>query len=230
MSDRDGQDFAARRAAARAVLDRLDDRGAKDAKRLDWFEAVYELADDDPARVPWADQVVHPLLAQWLARDGKAPLGGKALDVGCGIGDNAEALAGAGYAVTAFDVVERAVAWARRRFPASRVAYLKADLFDPPVAWRQSFDLVNEIYTIQALPLALRARTTEALAALVKPGGRLLLIARQRTSEAPPDGPPWPLSDGELELFERAGLTRTTCEIVVPDDDGRPHWRVVWRR
>ena len=39
------------------------------------------------------------------------------LDVGCGLGDNAECFAAAGAKVTAFDFVAQAIEWAKRRFP-----------------------------------------------------------------------------------------------------------------
>ncbi|PWB82315.1 MAG: SAM-dependent methyltransferase, partial [Methylocystaceae bacterium] len=114
-------DFFARRAVARARLDAIDPHktpgGAEaDPLRKGWFEAAYRLADSDPAGVPWAQLAPHPLLADWLAGRG-APIGARVVDVGCGLGDNAEAFAAAGATVTAFDLVADAVAWARRRFP-----------------------------------------------------------------------------------------------------------------
>jgi len=126
-------DFAARRAAARKRLDAIDPAKSgrlDDPYRRDWFRAVYDLAAGDEAAVPWADRQAHPLLRDWLA--GRAMTGLRALDVGCGLGDNAEALAAAGAETTAFDLSENAVVWARRRFPDTRVDYRAADLFDPP--------------------------------------------------------------------------------------------------
>ena len=67
MTDPDSPDFAARRLAARARIDAIDDAGASDPYRRAWFEAVYETAGDDPAQIPWADLSPHPLLAAWLA-------------------------------------------------------------------------------------------------------------------------------------------------------------------
>jgi hypothetical protein len=37
-------------------------------------------------------------------------------------------------------------------FPQSAVDYRVADLFDAPSEWRGAFDLVHELYTLQALP------------------------------------------------------------------------------
>ena len=104
MSDPDSAEFAARRRAARARLDAIDDAGASDPYRRDWFEAVYQTAGDDPAQIPWADLAAHPLLAAWLADVPSPAPGARALDVGCGLGDNAAALAAKGWQTTGFDL------------------------------------------------------------------------------------------------------------------------------
>jgi SAM-dependent methyltransferase len=211
MSERDSRTgaadprFAERRDAARDRLDALF--GAKGGDRDDrasWFEAVYETAGDDPAAVPWADLAPKAALLEWLSDNPGE--GARALDVGCGLGDNAEALAEAGYDTTGFDLSEKAVEWARQRFPGSSVRYTAADLFTPPADWVGGFDLVHECYTVQALHGDLREASYQALADLVKPGGRLLVITRSRADGAETSGPPWPLSPSELAEFERAGL------------------------
>ena len=51
----------------------------------------------------------------------------KALIIGCGLGDDAEALAKLGFEVTAFDISTSAIAWCQQRFPDSTVNYLVAD-------------------------------------------------------------------------------------------------------
>src|SRR6185369_2998973 len=70
MIDPNSAGFAARRLAARARLDAIENAGAGDPYRRTWFEAVYETAGDDPAQIPWADLAPHPLLASWLAEAG----------------------------------------------------------------------------------------------------------------------------------------------------------------
>jgi SAM-dependent methyltransferase len=227
-------DFALRRAAARARLDAIDPHrqpgGVEaDPKRRDWFEAVYDLARDDPAGVPWANLAPHPLLSEWLV--GQGPLDQVlAIDVGCGLGDNAEAIAAAGAKVTAFDLVERAVVWAKRRFPASSVDYHVADLFSLPEEWRSAFDLVHECYTLQALPESLLAGAARSLAWLLAPGGRLLVIARARDDGQKLEGPPWPLTRVQIEALAVDGLRLEKLEDS-PAEGGRVrHWRAAFRR
>ena len=230
MSGRD--DFGARRQAARERLDALEGaRGGNPKDRSNWFEAVYETAGRDVANVPWADAAPKQALLDWLAdHPGE---GRTALDIGCGIGDNAEALAAAGYRTTAFDLAPAAIDWARERFPDSAVAYHTADLFAPPAEWRRAFDLVHECYTVQPLSGDMRANAFVAVAEFVAPGGRLVAITRTRPDDTPADGPPWPLSPAELKLFETDGLVledRFDYRIERPDGRVIPHARLILRR
>lgn len=229
--DTDKQDFMDRRDAARERLDGLF--GAKGGKREDrsaWFDAVYETAGGDAAAVPWADLAPKAELVDWLdAHPGRGQL---AVDVGCGLGDNAEALARAGYRATGFDLSPKAVEWAQQRFPDSAVDYRAADLFDLPADWIGRFDLVHECYTLQALSGDLRVRAFAAVTSLVAPGGRLLVLTRTTPEGAVPDGPPWPLAPSELERFSSLGLERIDRHAYDIRKGERviAHVRDVWRR
>ncbi len=225
------EDFAVRRKNARARLDALDPHkrpgGTQaDPLRREWFEAVYSLAQGDAAGVPWANLAPHPLLEQWLAREASLK-GLRALDVGCGLGDNAEALAAAGADVTAFDLVASATRWAQERFPDSGVDYRVADLFDLPAVWLGAFDIVHECYTLQALPESLLPQAARALAALVKPSGRLLVVARAREEQQFVGGPPWPLSRTQIESLACEGLRLEALESLTLES-GAPHWRALF--
>lgn len=198
-------DFAARRARLKSRIDPLDRQAGFDVEgRRKFFETVYDMAGDDAAAVPWADLKPKEMLTDWLAEN---PGNGRtALDVACGLGDNAEALAAAGWKTTAFDLSEKAVAWARQRFPESNVDYCAANLLEPPSKWVRGFDLVHECYTIQSVPPELHDRFSHGVAQLVKPGGTLLVYTRRNPSGQPVSGPPWPLDDSESEVFSTLGF------------------------
>jgi SAM-dependent methyltransferase len=169
------------------------------------FEEMYAAAGDDLGSVPWANLEPFPMLVEWLDGEGAA-VGGSALVIGCGYGDDAEELAARGFAVSAFDFSPTAISRARERFPDSPVDYRVADLFDLPAEWRERFDLAIEIRTLQSLPVAERESGAAAIAATVAPGGRLWLFALGRASHAPGETRPWPVVPEELAVLERAGL------------------------
>jgi hypothetical protein len=75
----------------------------------------------------------------------------------------------------------------------------------------RAFDLVVEIITIQALPLALRPQAVAAVASLVATGGTVLAVENVRQDSDPiPDRPPWPFSRTEIESFAENGLETVT--------------------
>ena len=228
MIDPNSAEFAARRLAARARLDAIDDAGSSDPYRRAWFETVYESAGDDPAQIPWADLAPHSLLVTWLENAKQPSSGACALDVGCGLGDNAAAIAAKGWRVTGFDLSPRGTAWATSRFPS--LDFVAADLFATPAHWTGAFDFVHECYTLQALPDAARAEAMRQIASFMRPGGTLLVIARARETTGPVAGPPWPLSRAEIERFTRHGLQAAAIEQLPDPTDGKPHWRAEFRR
>lgn len=191
----------------------------EDGTPLDWFEELYAAAAGNLEQVPWEDQRPQPLLVEWLAREAADGTGSRALVVGSGLGDDCEELARRGYQVTGFDLSATAVAWAGQRFPDSPVTYVQADLFELPGAWRRSFDLVVEVYTLQALPLELRERAAACLADCVAPGGRLVAVLRGRDEGQAVEQVPWPLTRTELGFLEHDGLVLEQFEDLMDDED-----------
>jgi SAM-dependent methyltransferase len=197
-----------------------------------WFETLYAEAEAGAAVVPWDDRQPNPHLTTWAENAvgrGVAGSGRRVLVVGCGVCDDPEFLAELGCEVTAFDVSPTAVAEARRRFPGSPVNYQVADLLEPPAEWAGAFDLVAEIYTVQALYGKARAAAIEALAPLVAPDGALLVIARATDEEDPARDPatmPWPLTRSELEAMAGDVLTLRSVEKFLDDEDPpKVRWR-----
>jgi SAM-dependent methyltransferase len=193
-------------ASERAV--ELARRYEREGRPTEWFERLYAEADRGDLAVPWAGGP-NPNLGAYL--DEHAPTG-RALVVGCGLGEDAELLAERGLDVTAFDVSPTAIAACRRRYPGSAVEYRVADLFDAPGEWRRAFEFVVESYTLQALPRAARARAVEPIAEFVAPGGRLVVICLGRDPDEPEGDVPHPLAPAEVRAFADAGLRERAFE------------------
>ena len=102
----------------------------------------------------------------------------------------------------AFDVSPAAVRLARQRHPDSQVAYQVADLLDLPPDLVGVFDLVVEVFTVQALAPSVRTMAVGGVRSLIAPGGELLAVEVVRPDDQDPaDGPPWLLDRTEMASF-----------------------------
>ncbi len=204
-----------RRGIARELAAAAIGRGSP----LEWFNELYHLADGDASIVPWADMVVNPNLTGWLERAVVEAAGQRALVIGCGLGDDAEMLRKVGFDVTAFDLSTACIEWCRRRFPESAVDYTVADLLELPSGWLRRFDFVLEAYTLQVLPVEMRARAIDQIEACTAPGGRLLVIARGRDAVDETGEMPWPLLRSELQRFVERGLSERMFEDYMDEEE-----------
>ena len=198
---------------ARQQIRQIAEEAIQQGNPTGWFEELYARAQGDPLAIPWANMKPNPLFTSWAIRMNLQGTGKKALQVGCGLGDDAEELAQLDFAVTAFDISGVAIDWCRKRFPSSSVNYTVADLFKTPREWYGSFDFILEIYTLQSLPQEIRARAMECITACLAPNGKLLIVCRGRERSDPVGNmPPWPLTRQDLTAFQRCGLEETTFE------------------
>ncbi len=185
------------------------------------FEAVYASAEAKGARPPWDYGGPRPQLVEWADAQNLVGGGREALVVGCGYGADAEFLALLGFRTTAFDFAPTAIAAARRRYPASEVDYLVADVLDLPREWQGRFDLVVESLTVQSMPPEQHTVAAQNVAALVAPEGTLLVLATARDERSEVKGPPWPLTRSELEEFASGDLILRRVERI----EGGAWWR-----
>jgi SAM-dependent methyltransferase len=178
------------------------------------FEAIYAGAEAGEAKPPWDYGAPRPQLVEWAEAHDLAGAGREALVVGCGYGADAEFLAQLGFRTTAFDFARTAIAGARRKYSASNVNYLVADVLDLPREWQRRFDLVVESLTVQSMPPEQHKAAAQSIAALVAPAGTLLVLATTREEGSEVKGPPWPLTRTELEDFVSGGLILRSVERI----------------
>lgn len=190
-----------------------------------WFDRLYAEGLAGRISVPWDRDDPNAQLAAWAASVGLDGAGRSAVVVGCGLGADAEFLASLGFATTGFDIAPAAVEEARRRRPDSAVDYRVEDLLALSGDLVGRFDLVVEIFTLQALPDPPREQAADAVVGLVAPAGTLLAVAFRAEDERSSDqGPPFALGRGFMESLARDGL-----EPVRLEGDGS-RWTAEYRR
>ena len=206
--------------------DQLSAAAIGEGRPTAWFEQLYAAGEAGEVSMPWDRDVPQPLLAEWTSQQQLSGAGRRGVVVGCGLGADAEHLAALGFETVGFDVSPTAVRLARERHPGSTVDYRVADLLDLPPEWSAAFDLVVEIFTVQALPDPPRSAAMRAVSELVAPGGRLLAIAFRATEEEPAgSGPPFSLTRDDLDALAGDRLRAVTAEELAG-----PRWRVAYER
>lgn len=199
-----------------------------------WFDELYKEAAGDNEHIPWADLEPNKFLKAWAEKTNLQGNGRKALVVGCGLGDDAKFLDDLGFKVTAFDISPTAVEWAKRLYSNTNITFETADLFDPPAKWLArnalpaaargtdrlgGFDFVLEVYTIQPLPLEMRSKVIDSIAAFVGEKGKLVVVTRGREDNEEPVELPWALSRKDLSRFEANGLRQIHFDEMWGDEE-----------
>jgi SAM-dependent methyltransferase len=235
-----GADEAVRTSVAADVLRSSsggwDEQGGRLAARAiatgdatGWFDRLYAAAAASEVDMPWDRDEPHPLLAEWARSHQVRGAGRRAVVVGCGLGADAEFLAGLGFETVGFDIAETAVRVAQERHQGTPVSYQVGDLLDLPREWVHAFDLVVDVFTVQALPDPPRAAAIVNVGRLVGPGGTLVVVAYRGDSTWDP--PPWPLTREEVAAFATDGLDEVRVEEA--NDPRREHparWRAEFHR
>ena len=213
------------------LADELGVAAVADGEPTRWYDELWSAAARGEVSMPWDRTKPHDLLADFAAEP--VGTGGRAVVVGAGYGADAEHLASLGWRTSAFDISPAAVAAARERYPDTAVDYRVADLLDLPSDLVGAFDLVVEIYTIQALHPSLRAGAVSGVRRLVAPGGTLFVVQIVRDDgEAVSAEPPWLLDRAEMEGLAGDGLVAESLERVpnAADPELRDRWRMVLSR
>ena len=198
-----------------------------------WYDELWSAAERGEVPLPWDHTDPHPVLADWVAAHGDGA-GRRAVVVGCGLGADSEHLARHGWRTTAFDISPAAVAAVRGRYPDSAVDYREGNLLDltgDSADLVGAFDLVVEIYTLQALHPSLREQAVAGVRGLLAAGGQALVIqVVRRDDETLTAEPPWTLTRTEMEAVAGDDVRLDELDEVLPEGRVNPLWRMVLTR
>ena len=205
----------------------LDAKSAVDGQPIDWFDELYDMANRDSTMIPWAKMSPNQIMIDWVQKNCH---GGRALIIGCGLGDDAIGLETLGFSVTAFDISKHCIDWCKERFPNSNVNWLVGDILNPKQEWFEHFDLVVEIHILQAIPDGgIRERAAEQIPKLLNANGQLLCIGRLDNGGQTILPPPWPLQEDWLKSsFDMLALT-TFTEFAYQDSPEVTRYYAAWK-
>ncbi|MDB4835414.1 class I SAM-dependent methyltransferase [Cyclobacteriaceae bacterium] len=197
----------------------------------EWFEKLYASSNNEGEGVPWANMSTHPIFKNWLNKNELNGNSKSALVVGCGMGDDALELEQLGFQVTAFDVAQSAIDLCKKRFPHSSVDFVQADLLAGIPEWKNKFDFILEIYTIQALPPKYENTLVQNLSSFLAPKGELMLITEvQFATRNFEVGPPWLLNPSYIGAFENLGLSKMYQDIDTSTTMGDESHLTIFKR
>ena len=72
----------------------FDAKSAVDGQPIDWFDELYHMADRDSKMIPWAKMAPNHIMMDWVQKNCQS---GRALIIGCGLGDDAIGLERLGF-------------------------------------------------------------------------------------------------------------------------------------
>jgi SAM-dependent methyltransferase len=216
------------------LADELGTNAVAEGEPTRWYDELWSAAERGEVALPWDHTDPHPVLADWAAGHGPGPGDGErrtAVVVGCGLGADSEFLAAQGWHTTAFDISAAAVAAVRNRYPASAVDYREGNLLDLSADLVGAFDLVVEIYTLQALHPSLRTQAVAGVHGLMAVGGQALVVQMVRRDDEPLTvEPPWTLTRGEMEAVAGDRVDLESLDEVLPAGRVNPLWRMLLTR
>ena len=197
-----------------------------------WFDSIYKSANGDHTKVFWADLEPSPYLVSWLEKNPIDKPSKRACVIGCGVGDDAEALSKFGFEVTAFDISVTAIELCKNRYKDTKVNYVVADLFDYPKEWFEKFNVVYECNTIQVLPGDYRIKARIAMSSLICKDGYILVSCRSRNESEKENAIPLPLTKGEMDEFVNSDKLKEISFLAYDDtqEPSVPHFFGIYQR
>lgn len=178
-------------------------------------------------RPPWDLGGPHPELVARLAEDpalGREIAGRRALVPGCGLGHDAEALARAGWAVTAVDYAAELEPLVRGRFGPLGCRFVAEDALT--FNDEEPYELLFDHTFFCAIHPEDRPAFGELARRLVAPGGRVCSIVFPAGKELDSGGPPWGIGTADLAKVLGPDFRQVEDQPVV--FCGHPSWGERW--
>ena len=144
---------------------------------------------------PWDRGEPSPALVDFFERH---EITGRVLVPGCGVGHDVAFLVSRGLDAVGLDIAPTAIERAKVRYPELAERFVLGDLFE----LKDQFDAVVEHTCLCALPPTWREKYREAVAGLLKPGGRLIgVFFINPEMDEGETGPPFGISEAELKAL-----------------------------
>ncbi|MFQ3224556.1 MAG: SAM-dependent methyltransferase [Lentimonas sp.] len=179
----------------------------------DW-NAAYEKGD-----MPWDKGEAAPPLRAFLKR---APIAGRVLVPGCGLGHDVRLLAKQGASTVGLEIAKNAVRRAQA-IPANRAASFEVgDFLNLSDRYHGQFDFVVEHTCLCALDRELRGAYARSVGQALKPGGLYLAIFYRVVKGYSGDGPPHPITAEEIEALFGADFEMIEREVPRETYSSRP--------
>lgn len=180
-------------------------RVVKDEWFTSFFDAAYvaQLREEKPPAQTRRE-------VDFLVRALRPAPGARILDVPCGYGRHASALARRGFRVVGVDLSRAMIAEARRRFaPGPRLTFVRRDM--RRIAFRDEFDAVINLYTsFGYFTPAQNQAVLRRMARALRPGGTLLVDHRDPAYDATLPRRPWYRAGAKRFILEDRRFDRRT--------------------
>jgi len=194
------------------------------------WESRYQAND-----LPWDSADAEPELLRRLDEIGLSS--GGAIDLGCGTGANAVALAARGLAVTACDIAPKAIEMAKQRAEEAGIDGIDfhvADILEALPVGPDSIDLAFDRGCFHSVTPEMRPTFVDRVADALKPGGWWLTLAGNRDDDPKFDRPgPPQLTAAALAAAVEPRFELHDLRRIRFNDDGQPThlaWSAMLRR
>jgi len=151
------------------------------------------------------------------------------LDIGCGTGRDAAALAGLGYDVVAVEPVDELRDWASTSHASPRITWINDHLpeLEEVAGLHYAFDLILMTAVWMHMDKPQRSSAMPVIAGMLKPGGRLMITTRH--GPVPEGRQMFEVSaDETINLVRKCGLNE--IHVLERQPDKSKHPEVFWTR